>query len=225
MKLYTYCLRYDDGAAPNPYWGMCSLAICKPVIRRTAGIGDWIVGFGSTTSPIGYISNCVVYAMKVTKVLSMSDYDKFCQEHLPGKIPDLKSSDFRLRVGDCIYDFADSDSPQLRPGVHDERNKETDLGGKNVLLSDRFYYFGDKPTKLKQELHSIIHKNQGHKSHANDPYADDFKSWLEVFGFHPNILYGEPQLKKTIEASEDCRGICSIQDRKDDEVDEICSSA
>jgi hypothetical protein len=21
-KLYTYCIPYDDGAAPNPYWGI-----------------------------------------------------------------------------------------------------------------------------------------------------------------------------------------------------------
>lgn len=32
--LYTYCIPYDDGAAPNPYWGICTLVICKPVIRR-----------------------------------------------------------------------------------------------------------------------------------------------------------------------------------------------
>jgi len=44
--LYTYCIPYDDGAAPNPYWGICTLVICKPVIRRTAEVGDWIVGTG-----------------------------------------------------------------------------------------------------------------------------------------------------------------------------------
>ena len=46
MKLYTYCLRYDDGAAPNPYWGVCTLVICKPAIRRSAEPGDWVVVFG-----------------------------------------------------------------------------------------------------------------------------------------------------------------------------------
>src|SRR5687768_2925995 len=106
MTLYSYCLMYDSGAAPNPYWGVCTLAICKPKIRSTAIEADWIVGLGSVNSPIRNISNCVVYAMKVTKVLSMKEYDSHCREHLPGKIPNLTHKDFRCRVGDCIYDFS-----------------------------------------------------------------------------------------------------------------------
>ena len=35
MKLYTYCIPYDSGAAPNPFWETCTLAICKPVILKT----------------------------------------------------------------------------------------------------------------------------------------------------------------------------------------------
>jgi hypothetical protein len=45
--LFTYCIPYDDGAAPNPFWGLCTLAICKPSIRRVAKEGDWVVGTGS----------------------------------------------------------------------------------------------------------------------------------------------------------------------------------
>ena len=43
-NLFSYVLRYDDGAAPNPFWGTCTLAICKPAIRRKANLGDWVVG-------------------------------------------------------------------------------------------------------------------------------------------------------------------------------------
>src|SRR5437870_11983954 len=104
MTLYSYCLRYDHGAAPNPYWGYCTLVICKPAIRRHATCGDWIVGLGSVESPLGDISTSVVYAMKVTRPpLAMSEYDKFCSESLRNKIPDMHSPDFRRRVGDCIY--------------------------------------------------------------------------------------------------------------------------
>ena len=35
-QLFTYTIPIDDGAAPNPFRGMCSLAICKPRIRREA---------------------------------------------------------------------------------------------------------------------------------------------------------------------------------------------
>ena len=46
-KIYSYVLRIDDGAAPNPFWGLCTLTICKPAIRRNAQIADWIIGTGS----------------------------------------------------------------------------------------------------------------------------------------------------------------------------------
>ena len=34
--LFTYTIPFDDGAAPNPFRGMCSLAIRKPGIRAAA---------------------------------------------------------------------------------------------------------------------------------------------------------------------------------------------
>lgn len=72
QKLYSYVLRYDDGAAPNPFWGTCTLTICKPDIRRKASVGDWVIGTGSKNSRLKDgntydLSDSVVYAMKVTK--------------------------------------------------------------------------------------------------------------------------------------------------------------
>src|SRR5262245_52664126 len=122
MPLYSYCLRYDTGAAPNPFWGVCTLVICKPAIRRTAQTGDWVVGLGAKSAALGDQSGQVVYAMCVTRRMSMQEYDAYCRRHLPEKIPDWGSDDFKRRVGDCIYDFTCPDWPALRPGVHDERN-------------------------------------------------------------------------------------------------------
>lgn len=34
----------DYGFAPNPFFGVCTLATCKPRIRSVAQIGDWVVG-------------------------------------------------------------------------------------------------------------------------------------------------------------------------------------
>lgn len=50
-RLFTYTIPIDDGAAPNPFNGMCSLAICKPRIRSVAKPGDWIAGLGSKDAP------------------------------------------------------------------------------------------------------------------------------------------------------------------------------
>ncbi len=224
MILYSYCLRYDDGAAPNPYWGICTLAICKPAIRRKAKVGDWVVGLGSKHSPMGDIACRVVYTMKVTKVLSMAEYDNYCRKSLPEKIPDWNNSDFRRRVGDSIYDYSHPARPILHRSVHSEMNRQTDLGGLNALLSEHFYYFGDKPVDLPKMLLPIVHQTQGHKSHANERYVDQFVRWLEGTGHRRNAVLGEPQLKAQIMSFSDnkCRSVCSKRDQEEDEQDEIC---
>jgi hypothetical protein len=222
MTLYSYCLRYDDGAAPNPFWGVCTLVICKPAIRRTAQEGDWVVGLGGVASPIGNISGQVVYAMRVTKRMSMRDYDTYCQHSLRGKIPHWGSDKFEERVGDCIYDFSAVARPRLRPSVHDESNREVDLGGENALLSEHFYYFGDHPRELPEDLRPIIHQTQGHKSHLNAEYADRFVAWMESLGLPLNQLQGTPQLEKEIIDDPACRAVCSARDLKDDKDDKVC---
>ena len=45
MKLFSYILARDFGFAPNPFYSICSLATCKPIIRKKAQIGDWIIGY------------------------------------------------------------------------------------------------------------------------------------------------------------------------------------
>src|SRR4051812_1851154 len=64
-RLFTYTIPVDDGAAPNPFHGMCSLAICKPGIRRVAKKGDWVAGLGSKKAHSGDLSRKLVYAMRV----------------------------------------------------------------------------------------------------------------------------------------------------------------
>jgi hypothetical protein len=118
-RLFTYCLRIDDGAAPNPFWGLCSLVICKPVIRRTAHEGDWVVGTGSKRAGQDFARK-VVYAMRVSRVLSMQDYEVFVRKELPSKIPDWRHRDGRRRVGDAIYD---SHGPTNRTGERARRTK------------------------------------------------------------------------------------------------------
>jgi hypothetical protein len=221
MNLYSYCLRYDDGAAPNPYWGTCSLVICKPAIRRTAEKNDWVVGLGSTNSLVGDISASVVYAMRVTDIMTLEGYDVFCQRELPNKIPDWSHGVFARKVGDCIYDYSQRGKPKLRSSVHNQSNRLTDLGGHNALLSSHFYYFGDKPVRLPKKLEPIVHRTQGHKSRANSDYVDEFVSWIEGLGLAPCSLHGEPQLKSKIMQSHDCRGLCARQDNEEDQDDRI----
>jgi hypothetical protein len=214
MKLYSYCLRYDGGSAPNPFWGVCTLVICKPAIRRTAQIGDWIVGLGSVNSPIGDISTSVVYAMKVTNKLTIQAYDQFCKTTLPKKIPNRASSDFRLQSGDCIYDYGTGDDPKIRSAVHNECHRIRDLSGGFALLSNNFYYFGDQPIPLPEHLYPIIHTTQGHKSIQNQPYAQNFVKWIESLGYRKNKLYGIPQFFRKSLDDEGPKRTCVVRKTK-----------
>lgn len=63
MKLYSYVLTHDTGFAPNPSGEYCTLACCKPRIRKSAQVDDWIIGTGSTNN----VGHDHLYAMKVTE--------------------------------------------------------------------------------------------------------------------------------------------------------------
>ena len=176
--LFSYIIPHDGGSAPNPYHGICTLVICKPVIRRTAKVGDWMVGLGAKDSPIGNASEKVIYAMRITKKICMERYDTFCLNNYPEKIPEWDSGDYMKRIGDCIYDFSDPSNPKIRKSVHTIKNMKTDLGGKCALISNDFYYFGNKSEPLLDNLKGIIKQGQIHRSKSNDKYVEDFIKWI-----------------------------------------------
>lgn len=223
MRLFSYCIPVDDGAAPNPYFSTCTLTICKPVIRRVAEVGDWIAGVGSkSVNGIDY-SGKLIYAMKVTRKLKLADYDYLCQSELIGKIPDVNHTDYNRRVGDCIYDFHNNTKGKLRPSVHGLGNKKTDLGGINALMSTHFFYFGNSPIEIPSHLKGMIKQGQGHRSTSNDYLKLEFVNWIENAGYQFNSINGDPQVKIAFNNSvddeyetESCRVRC--QAAEEDEV-------
>jgi hypothetical protein len=217
--LYSYCIPVDDGAAPNPYWGICTLAICKPVIRRNAKPGDWVVATGSKKYGM---ENKVVYAMRITEVMTLAKYNKFCSKKLPFKIPDLNALDLTKRAGDCIYFEVNGDLLQ-RKGVHGPTNRDVDVNGKNVLLSKHFYYFGDQPISLPTELLSIVLQGQGHRSRSNAKFVSSFIKWIltsQQTKPYKNKLKSQPKLLEVVfrgnkfSYSSKCRKKESIEDEK-----------
>lgn len=211
-KIYSYVLRVDDGAAPNPFWGICTLVICKPRIRKSAEVGDWIVGTGSkrvklADGKICDFSNKIVYAMKVTEKMTLCEYDGFCRKNLNKKIPDWENDDWRFRVGDCIYDYSKGNNPILRKGVHKKEHIDKDLSGIYALLSEHFYYFGEKAVKIPTGLREIIKKNQGHKCIRESNLIQKFEKWISRF--EKNKIYGWPQMKWLFEKEFfDCSSEC-----------------
>ncbi|WP_386687138.1 hypothetical protein [Lonepinella sp. MS14437] len=194
---YTYKVAYDHGTAPNPDQYYCSLAICKPVIRRTAKVGDLIVGFDTREN-----SNRIVYIMIVDEVISWHDYIIRCETDplLKNKIPRYEN-DYN---GDCIWkieSFGISHQPLKSRSGHGINCYHTDVEkGKNVLLGKKFMYFGNGENidlRIPEKFHRII-PNRGHKSKANIPYLEPFIEFinkeLELRGLQEFKFYGNPKL-------------------------------
>ncbi|WP_052300463.1 hypothetical protein [Opitutus terrae] len=190
-RLFSYTMAHDDGAGPNPFRGICTLAICKPKIRQKAVIGDWVVGLGSVNAPSGDLSQRMVYAMRVDQLLSMRDYDRLAPVYWPSRIPDLASPVIADRLGDCVYDFSQG-APVQRPSVHGPEHMATDLSGQNVLVSRHYFCLGSNALALPESLSPIVHQTQSHKVNANDRFVEPFMRWIQSLRLDPGHIYGWP---------------------------------
>ena len=137
-SLFSYVVRSDAGFAPNPFFGYCTLATCKPRIRNVARCGDWIVGTGSHTKSVrrgGYL----VYAMRVTEVLSTPTY--WSDSRFQHKKPNIDHGWLRVAAsGDNIYKFHQNTWRQL-PSYHSHedgtQNEELTKKDTSVPTSSR----------------------------------------------------------------------------------------
>jgi hypothetical protein len=177
-RIYRYVVAYDGGTAPRPFDGLCSLAICKPRIRAAADVGDWIIGFRSRHP------SEVLYAMQVTERLTLGDYwlDPRFSNRRPGQ----------SAYPDNFYSPTNVDTLEQVPNhVHVPADAAKDCRGRNVLLSERFWYFGANSVPLPNELLHLVHTTQGHSvHHARRP--DDvakLRRWLETW---PVGMHGQP---------------------------------
>ena len=145
MKLYSYIVRRDFGFAPNPFYDFCTLATCKPVIRRTATVGDWVIGTGSKSKQRnGYL----VYAMRVTETMSFDEYWK--DTRFRNKRPDMHAS-VKKSCGDNIYHKDPDSNEWCQIDSHhscNDTNVCNDTKVDRVLVSDDFIYWGGTGPKL-----------------------------------------------------------------------------
>lgn len=181
MNIYSYVVAHDTGFAPNPFYGYCTLACCKPKIRSRAAKGDWVVGL--TPKAAG---NRIVYLMRVDDVMeSFSGY--WFDSRFKAKKPTYTGG-LRRKCGDNIYEpLASGGYRQLRSAhsdgdAEDGDNKTHDLGGKRVLVSETFAYFGSKALPLPSELQSLM-VMRGHRSRFSDEVKAEFIRFAGKVGF------------------------------------------
>src|SRR5437588_8852326 len=71
MRLYSYVVARDYGFAPNPFFGTCTLATCKNVIRRCAQVGDWVIATGAVKRNR---TGQLVCAMRISETMTFEKY-------------------------------------------------------------------------------------------------------------------------------------------------------
>lgn len=193
---YIYVVARDFGFAPNPFHGCCTLATCKPGIRKHAAVGDWVVGMGG--GQLKATGRCI-YAMRVDRAMTFTEYweDKRYRDKRP-----IRNGSRKMMVGDNIYSFREdtrswqqADSHHSNPdGTVNTHNLEHDTQADRVLISDHFYYFGtDAPKVPSALLRQIGYKNGRNYRKFKLVEAQPIIEWLTAnHSAKLNIVQGDP---------------------------------
>jgi hypothetical protein len=190
MRLYSYKVVYDIGFAPNPFHGTCTLATCKPKIRKGAAPGDWIVGVGSNAKET---EGHLIYAMEVDEKLSFDAY--WGDPRFECKRPDRRGS-LKYRYGDNVYHRSPTGvwvqedcRHSLDDGSPNPDHVKRDTSADAVLVASRFTYWGGQGPQLAPELRNWDGLDLGEpgRDHTYKPYTPEmiqtFVAWIDRLPF------------------------------------------
>lgn len=181
MAIYSYIITRDFGFAPNPFYGICTLATCKPVIRGSANIGDWIVGFGSGAKGSPF-KNMVIFVMQVEKKITFDEY--WDASEYQCKKPVMNGS-LKQNYGDNIYHTVEGEWVQedshhsYEGGKVNNINLKRDTGSNNVLIGTKYWYFGKDAVEIPDELMAIVPNGRGDKKDTE--HEEALIEWVEKF--------------------------------------------
>ncbi len=183
--LFTYVLCWDTGFAPNPYFGICTLATCKPRIRKSAEPGDWVAGIGSTQNQL---EGRLVYAMRVDEKLSFDEY--WTDPRFAEKKPNLEGNR-EQRCGDNIYHRTSGGVWVQAQSLHscedyspNHYHLDRDTSVTSVLASKSFAYYGADAKEIPDtfrnwEGQDYFDSVRGYRRYFPDDLRTAFTSWLD----------------------------------------------
>lgn len=183
MRLHSYIVARDYGFAPNPFYGLCTLATCKPRIRKSCAIGDWVMGTGSQEeSRPGHL----VYIMQISEAMSFDEYWR--DPRFLRKRPDLRGS-LKQAFGDNIYCRPDPEADwrqlpshhSLQDGRANPSNIWRDTSVNRVLIADQFVYWGADAPKIPDEFRTpedICMRGQGNMWNFSKRIVKSFLDWV-----------------------------------------------
>lgn len=196
MNGFSYIVVRDFGFAPNPFGKYCTLATCKPLIRKHAQVGDIVIGL----SPKRF-DNTLVYLMHVNEKISFTQY--WNDPRFQYKKPIMNGS-LKQLYGDNIYFLDDrtkewhqADSHHsFENGEMNYNNLKRDTSSDSVLISNDFYYFGNSPINIPDRLKSKMVVGIGYRP-INDNDSECILNWLH--SDYMSGLYDIPKLFKNFQ--------------------------
>ena len=183
MNIHRYKVQHDTGFAPNPFGGACTLACCKPAIRKRAQIGDYIIGFASASREIN-MPGQVIYWMKVDEILDFNAY--WNDPRFESKKPQMAGGLIGC-YGDNIYhrdkltDEWIQENSFHKDGEGLGRGNLANDTGKtdNVLISKTFAYWGENAPHFPNHLTHLIPPKQGDRYNATDEENQAILNWIQ----------------------------------------------
>ena len=177
---YVYVVARDYGFAPNPFYGLCTLATCKPDIRQGAQIGDWIIGVSSKAR--GHVSK-LVYIMEINQKISLDQY--WNDPIFLIKRPVMNGS-LKQHYGDNIYHYSVAQKRWIQIDSHHSNedgstnfyNLNRDTKRNYVLISTHFYYFGRNMVRIPVKFQTEIKSVRGYRKIINKKFLKVFLSWI-----------------------------------------------
>lgn len=196
MIIYSYIITRDFGFAPNPFPPACTLAACKPRIRKRANIKDWVVGIGSSEKNSTF-KNKLIYTMQVSEKLSYNEY--WADHRFMRKRPVMNVSKKQM-YGDNIYHrnncgehFIQENSHHSLPdGGVNLLNYKRDLSGEFVLVSYNYWYFGKDALNVPRYLDFLTKVTRNYIKIEDEHKVKRFVQWISSLSGSGYI--GEPCL-------------------------------
>lgn len=196
-RLYIYAITRDYGFAPNPFFGLCTLATCKPRIRKQARVGDWILGVGG--AGLRKHAKKAIFLMRVSEKITFQNYWE--DSRFANKKPLRNGSRVRM-VGDNIY-HKDKDGNWLQEDSHhsnedgttNQYNLTRDTGKTSfVLVSDCFIYFGSESKEVDLDRLDYRRIRDFRKLELNKhPLAFQYlRNFVDANGRLKNMILGDP---------------------------------
>ena len=184
MTLYSYVVARDYGFAPNPFFNACTLATCKPLVRRHANIGGWVVGTGSKRKGL---RDHLVFAMQVAETLTYDQY--WADPRFRNKRPILNGS-LKQAFGDNIYHrnpktkkwIQENSHHSLNDGSPNQRNVANDTQTDRMLIGFDFVYWGRLGPLIPRQFRLPkfdVRTRRGYKCRfSNDKLVEAFIQWI-----------------------------------------------